>query len=57
MPSKRKNKLKLKKKIKFKKKIKKIIKQKKKKDITTLLDETVRQDQEIQDRLEEEKTT
>ena len=43
------------KKIKFKKKIKKIVKQKDKKDIAALLDEKVRQNQEIQDKLEEEK--
>ena len=55
MPSKRKNKSKLKKKIKFKKKIKKVVKQKDKKGTTALLDEKARQDQEIQDKLEEEK--
>ena len=52
---KKKNKLKLKKKIKFKKKSKKVVKQKDKKAITTLLNEKVRQNQEIQDKLEEEK--
>ena len=58
MPSKRKKKKtksKLKKKTKFKKKLKKVVKQKDKQDITVLLDEKVRQDQEIRDKLDEEK--
>ena len=52
---KKKNKLKLKRKIKFKQKIKKVVKQKDKRDITAPLDEKARQDQEIQNKLEEEK--
>jgi len=52
---KKRNKLKLKKKIKFKKKIKKVVKQKDKIGITALRKEKKRQDQEIQNKLEEEK--